>query len=382
MGRLGAMKTLKRLLKPPKASFFLFGPRGTGKSTWVDMAYSEALKVDLLDAATFRAYQAHPERLLDYVAAHGDVRTVVVDEVQKVPELLDTVHQIMERKKDLQFVLTGSSARKLRKAGTNLLGGRALKLEMPPFTARELGGRFRLEKALRHGMLPVVMGAEEPETQLSAYLDLYMREEILQEGLVRNLGAFARFLESISFSHGSQLSVSSVARDCGVSRTTVEGYIGILRDLLLADVLPVFRKRAKRDLVSHGKFYFFDTGVWRTIRPKGPLDQPAEIDGMALEGLVYQHLKAALAREGVRDGLYFWRTQGGTEVDFVVYETKRFWAIEVKNAAKIQPRDVAGLLAFKEDYPEATPVLVYRGREEIMFHGVRLVPTETFLLSL
>jgi predicted AAA+ superfamily ATPase len=376
------MKTLKRLLKPPKASFFLFGPRGTGKSTWVDMAYSDALKVDLLDAATFRAYQAHPERLLDYVAAHGDVRTVVVDEVQKVPELLDTVHQIMERKKDLQFVLTGSSARKLRKAGTNLLGGRALKLEMPPFTARELGGRFRLEKALRHGMLPVVMGAEEPETQLSAYLDLYMREEILQEGLVRNLGAFARFLESISFSHGSQLSVSSVARDCGVSRTTVEGYIGILRDLLLADVLPVFRKRAKRDLVSHGKFYFFDTGVWRTIRPKGPLDQPAEIDGMALEGLVYQHLKAVLAREGVRDGLYFWRTQGGTEVDFVVYETKRFWAIEVKNAAKIQPRDVAGLLAFKEDYPEATPVLVYRGREEIMFHGVRLVPAETFLLSL
>lgn len=376
------METLERQLVPPTGSFFLFGPRGTGKSTWVDMAYPDALKVDLLDAATCRAYQAHPERLVDLLDAHAEARTVVVDEVQKVPELLDAVHQLMERRKNLQFVLTGSSARKLRKAGTNLLGGRALKLEMPPFTARELGDAFRLEKALLHGMLPVVLGAEDPDRQLSAYLDLYMREEILQEGLVRNLGAFARFLESISFSHASQLSVSVVARDCGVSRTTVEGYVEILRDLLLADVLPVFRKRAKRTLVSHGKFYFFDTGVWRTLRPKGPLDRPAEIDGGALEGLVYQHLRAGLARDGIRDGLYFWRTQGGTEVDFVVYGQDRFLAVEVKNSIRIQPRDVAGLLAFREDYPEATPLLVYRGSEETMFKGVRLVPAETFLRNI
>ncbi len=376
------METIKRLLIPPKESFFLFGPRGTGKSTWVDMAFPDALKVDLLDATTLRAYQAHPERLADFVEAHPETRTVVVDEVQKVPELLDTVHRLMERNKSLQFVLTGSSARKLRKAGTNLLGGRALKLEMPTFTARELGEAFSLEDALLHGMLPVVAGAENPDRQLSAYLDLYMREEILQEGLVRNLGAFARFLESISFSHASQLSVSAVARDCGVSRTTVEGYVEILRDLLLADVLPVFKKRAKRILVSHGKFYFFDTGVWRAIRPKGPLDRPAEIDGGALEGLVYQHLKAGLARDGVRNGLYFWRTQGGTEVDFVVYGEDRFLAIEVKNATRIQPRDVAGLLAFRQDYPEATPMLIYRGTEEIMFKGVRLVPAETFLKTI
>lgn len=373
------METLKRLLIPPKESFFLFGPRGTGKSTWVDMAFPDALKVDLLDAATYRAYQAHPERLADFVEAHEETHTVVVDEVQKVPELLDTVHRLMERRKNLQFVLTGSSARKLRKAGTNLLGGRALKLEMPPFTARELGETFSLEKALLHGMLPVVAGADNPDRQLAAYLDLYMREEILQEGLVRNLGAFARFLESISFSHAAQLSISAVARDCGISRTTVEGYVDILRDLLLADVLPVFKKRAKRELVSHGKFYFFDTGVWRAIRPKGPLDRPAEIDGGSLEGLVYQHLKAGLARDGVRNGLYFWRTQGGTEVDFVVYAENRFLAIEVKNTARIQPRDVSGLLAFQQDYPEATPMLVYRGPEEIMFKGVRLVPAETFL---
>ena len=158
----------------------------------------------------------------------------------------------------------------------------------------------------------------------------------------------------------------------------MEGYVDILRDLLLADVLPVFKKRAKRELVSHGKFYFFDTGVWRAIRPKGPLDRPAEIDGGSLEGLVYQHLKARLALDGVRNGLYFWRTQGGTEVDFVVYAEDRFLAIEVKNTARIQPRDVSGLLAFQQDYPEATPMLVYRGPEEIMFKGVRLVPAESF----
>lgn len=376
------MKTINRLLSPPNESFFLLGPRGTGKSTWLEMVYPKALKIDLLDSAVFRAYQARPERLVDLIAANPLEKTIVVDEIQKIPELLDVVHQIIEKRKDIKFVLTGSSARKLRKAGTNLLGGRALKLVMSPFTARELQESFMLERSLEYGMLPLVFGSAAPAKRLSAYLDLYIREEILQEGLVRNLGSFARFLEAISFSHASQLSVSSVARECGVTRTTVDGYVNILYDLLLADLVPVFAKRAKRELVSHGKFYFFDTGVWRAIRPKGPLDRPAEIDGAALEGLVYQHLKASLDLEGERDGLYFWRTRGGVEVDFVVYSASRFLAIEVKNAETVQPHDVSGLLAFKEDYPEATPVLVYRGREQIMFHGVRLIPAERFLSEL
>lgn len=376
------MEKIARFIKPPAESFFLLGPRGTGKSTWIDMVYPQALKVDLLDSATFRAYQARPERLADFVAANPENKTVVVDEVQKVPEILDAVHQIIERRKDLQFVLTGSSARKLRKAGINLLGGRALNLTMPPFMARELQGAFSLDAALEKGMLPVVFGSDSPADRLSAYIDLYIREEVVQEGLVRNLGSFARFLEAISFSHGSQLSISSVARECSVMRTTVDGYVNILYDLLIAALVPVFSKRAKRELVSHGKFYFFDTGVWRAIRPKGPLDRPSEIDGAALEGLVYQHLKAKLDLNGIRDGLYFWRTRGGVEVDFIVYTPDSFLAIEVKNSATVQPADVSGLRAFKEDYPEVTPMLIYRGHEQILFRDVLLIPAEKFLLEL
>ncbi len=376
------MRNINRLIEPPSGSFLLLGPRGTGKSTWLDMAFPDAFKVDLLDAETYRLYQARPERLVDIVAAHPEAETVVVDEVQKVPDILDVVHGLIERNRGVRFALTGSSARKLRKAGTNLLGGRALKLTMPPFVARELGGRFSLNKALVSGMLPIVVGADDPRQRLAAYIDLYIREEIQQEGLVRNLGSFARFLEAMSFSHGTQLSVSDVARDCSVSRTTVEGYIGILKDLLIAAIIPIFAKRAKRELVSHGKFYFFDTGVWRAIRPKGPLDNPSEIDGAALEGLVYQHLRASLDLEGERDGLYFWRTRGGLEVDFVLYAEKRFWAIEVKNATRIHPSDLKGLCAFREDYPEATPILLYRGRERIVQNGITLVPVEEFLTSL
>ena len=376
------MKSVNRLIAPLRESFFLFGPRGTGKSTWLEMVYPKALKVDLLDSETFRNYKARPERLSDLITANPSAHTVVVDEVQKVPEILDVIHRIVENNKSIQFVLTGSSARKLRRAGVNLLGGRALRLSMHPFVARELQDEFRLDDALVHGMLPIVYGAALPLRKLEAYIDLYVREEIQQEGLVRNLGSFTRFLEAISFSHGSQLSISSVARECGVKRTTVDGYISILRDLLVADVVPVFAKRARRELVSHGKFYFFDTGVWRTLRPKGPLDNPSEIDGVALEGLVYQHLRAKLDLAGARDGLFFWRTRSGVEVDFVVYTQQTFMAVEVKNAARVQPSDVAGLRAFVEDYPEATPVLVYWGKERIMLNGVMLVPAEEFLLSL
>ncbi|MBO7653586.1 MAG: ATP-binding protein [Kiritimatiellae bacterium] len=376
------MKSIKRLITPPAESFFLFGPRGTGKSTWLEMVYPKALKIDLLDSATFRAYRAHPERLADLIAANPAATTVVVDEVQKVPEILDVVHQIMERRKDIQFALTGSSVRKLRRAGVNLLGGRALKLSMPPFVARELHETFRLDDALVRGMLPVVYRSTSPLRKLEAYLNLYIREEIQQEGLIRNLDSFARFLEAISFSHASLLSISAIARECGVKRTTVDGYVAILRDLLIADIVPVFAKRAKRKLVSHGKFYFFDTGVWRTLRPKGPLDRPAEIDGAALEGLVYQHLRAKIDLENEGGGLYFWRTRSGVEVDFVIYTPRSFMAVEVKNTVKVQPADIAGLRAFVEDYPEATPVLVYRGCERIMFNGVTLIPATDFLLSL
>ena len=228
----------------------------------------------------------------------------------------------------------------------------------------------------------VICGARGKDAALSAYIDLYLREEIQQEGLVRTLAPFARFLESASFSHGSQLVSSAIARDCGVGRTTVDGYLKILEDLMIGVRLPVFSKRAKRELVAHEKFYFFDCGVFRALRPKGPLDRPSEIDGAALEGLVFQHLRAWNDCSGAPDTLGYWRTRAGVEVDFVLYGERDFAAIEVKNAAVLRPDDFAGLKSFREDYPEARPVLLYRGEERFLSDGILVLPVEDFLRAL
>jgi predicted AAA+ superfamily ATPase len=199
---------------------------------------------------------------------------------------------------------------------------------------------------------------------------------------VRNVGNFARFLEAISFSHGSQLNATAVARECSVERKTVEGYISILEDLLLCFRLPVFSRRAQRRLVAHLKFYYCDAGVFRSLRPSGPLDRPEEIAGSALEGLVAQHLRAWNAYSGERNQLYYWRTKSGIEVDFVVYGPDCFLAIEVKNTRKISAKDVKALMAFKQDYPEAGLLLLYRGQERMKIKEVQCVPCEEFLMKL
>jgi predicted AAA+ superfamily ATPase len=379
---MGVMKAIRRFLRVPESHFFLFGPRGTGKSTWLKETLDGAVFLDFLKPATQRTFQARPERFREFVDGHPAAKTFVVDEVQRCPALLDVVHSLIEEHRGVQFVLTGSSARKLRKAGVDLLAGRALKLSMHPFMAAELGDGFDLGRALENGLLPVVHGARSAKSTLDAYLDLYVREEVLQEGLVRSLDPFARFLEAAAFSHGSQLVSSAIARECQVGRTTVDGYLKILEDLLIAARLPVFAKRARRELVAHEKFYFFDAGVFRALRPKGPLDRPSEIDGAALEGLVFQHLRAWKDYSGGRVTLGYWRTKAGVEVDFVVYGERDFAAIEVKNAAVLHPGDFTGLKAFREDYPEVEAVLLYRGTERFRRDGVMVVPVEEFLREL
>ena len=376
------MKAIRRFLSAPRDHFFLFGPRGTGKSTWLKQTLPDAVFLDFLKPATLRMFQPHPERFREFVDAHPKARTFVVDEVQRVPAILDVVHSLIEEHRKVRFVLTGSSARKLRKAGVDLLAGRALKLSMHPFLAAELGDAFSLDRALRNGLLPVVAGAKSATATLAAYLDLYIREEVVQEGLVRSLDPFARFLEAATFSHGSQLVSTDIARDCQVGRTTVDGYLKILEDLMIGVRLPVFSKRAKRELVAHEKFYFFDCGVFRALRPKGPLDRPSEIDGAALEGLVFQHLRAWNDCSGAPDSLGYWRTRAGVEVDFVLYGERDFAAIEVKNAAVLRPDDFAGLKSFREDYPEARPVLLYRGEERFLSDGILVLPVEDFLRAL
>lgn len=376
------MNTVSRFLTCPEKSFFLFGPRGTGKSTWLQNRFPNALFLDLLSHDLSRQLLARPERLREIVEGNADKQTFVIDEVQRAPVLLDVVHQLIEQRPDARFVLTGSSARKLKRAGVDLLAGRAIMTTCHPFMAAELGDTFSLEMALTQGLIPLVLAAKDRRAVLRTYLELYLREEIQMEGFVRNLDAFSRFLEAASFSHASLLTASEIARECEVSRTTVEGYLAILEDLLIASRLPVFSKRAKRQLVVHDKFYFFDAGVFRTLRPTGPLDRPQETDGAALEGLVFHHLRSWNDYSGNSNSLHFWRTRAGLEVDFIVYGANEFAAIEVKNSARIQSSDLASLRAFRDEYPEARLILLHRGKEQALMDGVLCVPCERFLHNL
>lgn len=386
------MTELARVIRPHEGHFFLLGPRGTGKSTWLRTIFPDAMVVDLLDPRQEREYLARPERLGDLVRAHADLKVLIVDEVQKVPALLDVVHQLIEERgvrpgrsrgrRGPRFILTGSSARKLRRGGVNLLAGRATMLSMHPFIATEIGAAFRMDRALRTGMLPVIWDSNEPEEALKAYAGLYVREEVQFEGLARRMSGFARFLEAISFSHGAQINLSDVSRECETARATVDGYLAILEDLLLAYRLPVFTRRAKRQVASHPKFYWFDAGLFRAFRPKGPLDRPEEIQGAALEGLVAQHLRAWISYSRRDASLSFWRTRAGNEVDFVVYGKDAFTALEVTSAARVRPKDLSGLRSFGEDYPEAKRVLLYRGKDRLRLDGILAIPVEDYLRSI
>ncbi len=366
-----------RLLKPPKdRSFFLFGPRGTGKTTWLKNAFPDALYFDLLDSETYNDFLARPNRL-DTLIPPSWKNIVVLDEVQRVPALLHEVHRLIEKRK-LRFALTGSSARKLKKGDVNLLAGRALTLTMHPLTSRELGTDFNIKHLLTYGHLPSTFFGEDPAKYLESYVTTYLREEVQQEGLTRNLGSFTRFLETASFSQGQLLNISEVARECAVHRKVAEHYFSILEDLLIAERISVFTKKAKRRTVSHQKFYFFDVGVYRTLRPRGPLDTPEDIDGAALETAVYQEIRALNQYFNCGYRIHFWRTQTGNEVDFVLYGERGIHAIEVKRSARVTPDALRGLSVFLEEYPSAKSYLVYGGTREYYEGPIKVIPIDRF----
>ena len=377
------MREITRLLRPSgEASFFLFGPRGTGKSTLMKSLYADALWIDFLNPKTARIYEARPETLYDFLEANQSSKLVVIDEVQKVPAVLSVVHDLIEQHRGWQFILTGSNARKIKRCGADLLAGRALNYIMHPFMASELRTAFNLQQALQFGLLPLIYSATNKELALQAYINLYLDAEIKMEGLTRNIGDFSRFLEAISFSHGDVVNVSNIARECGVNRKTTESYINILEDLLLIHKLPVFARKAKRELINNSKIYFFDAGIYNALRPRGILDQPEEIDGFGLEGLVLQHLLAWRDYSETKSQISFWRTRSKVEVDFIIYGENEFIALEVKNTKNVNLNDVKGLKSFLEDYPMAQAALLYRGKERIMYRGVLCIPVEDFLLNI
>jgi uncharacterized protein len=364
----------------PETSFFLLGPRGTGKSTWVRARFPHAFAVDLLNETTFLELTGHADRLEAMMDARGS-KFAILDEIQKVPSLLDEVHRLIESR-GMRFALTGSSARKLKRGGANLLAGRAVTLTMHPFTPAELANDFDLQFAIKYGLLPSVWGRRSPMTYLRSYVGTYLRQEVQQEALVRNVASFHRFLEAASFSQGAVLNMQTVAKESGVNSKTVANYFDLLEDLLIAHRVPVFTRKAKRKLISHEKFYLFDAGVYRAVRPRGPLDSDAEIDGAAIETLLYQSLRAENETRDLQYTIHYWRTREGVEVDFVLYGERGLHAFEVKRSSVLRDADLAGLRMFCSDYPMAKGHLYYGGQTRYQYGNIEVVPLEEGLKTL
>ncbi len=306
-----------------------------------------------------------------------------MDEIQRLPQLLNEVHRLIEEKK-LKFALTGSSARKLRRAGVNLLGGRALKKEMFPLTPEELGADFNLNRALRFGTLPLIWRSEEPKESLMSYVQMYLKEEIQAEALVRNLGGFSRFLPIAAIFHGQTLNISNVARDAEVKRPTVVGFFDVLEDTLLAKRLPAFESKLRVREKVHPKFYWIDSGIVRAARKN--LSAPsAEESGPLLEGLVHTLLCAQKEYFGEIDEIFYWSPAEAkdTEVDFLIRKGTEYIAVEVKAARKLRPEHFRGLKAISELRGLVRKILVYLGDEELKIDNeIDVLPFNSFLRDL
>jgi uncharacterized protein len=361
-------------------SFFIFGPRGVGKTSWLIKNFPKAIRFDLLKDSTYTKLLGNPSSLEDYIPS--DYKDwIIIDEIQKIPALLDEAHRLIEERK-LKFILTGSSARKLRRSGVNLLAGRALIKNMFPITALEQGKDFNLIRSLKYGNLPMAISSKNPGDFLKSYIATYLREEVLQESLTRNIALFTKFLEMASFSQGEMINYTKIAQEIGSKRHTVENFFEILEDLLIASRLPVFTKRAKRDTVKTPKFYYFDVGVYRSIRPTGPLDLPEEIDGAALETLFLQEAKAINNYFKFEYEFYFWRTHTKLEVDFILYGEKGLLAFEIKRKGRLKSDDFKGLKAFKKDYPICTAIMIYGGSDKYIHQDIQVIPINDALKNM
>ena len=355
-------------------SVFLFGPRQCGKSWLVGHTVKDVHLLDLLSSETFIRLTQHPE-YIEEIGADG--KPIVIDEIQKLPQLLDEVHRLIERR-GFRFLLTGSSARKLRRQGVNLLGGRARVKRLHPFSAAELKDRFSLDRAVNYGLLPSVWFSDEPEEDLADYIDEYLRQEIIAEGATRNLPAFGRFLEVAALCNGEQIDYAAISRDAKVPRSTVQEYFRILKETMLADEVPVWKRGLKRKTVETAKFYLFDPGVARRLMRRKPVEEGTREYGHLFETWVHHELRSYLDNR-IRDGVVsYWRTPSGTEVDFVVGTT----AIEVKSARMIDRSDCSGLRAIADEGTFAHRIVVCREPMARVADGIEILPFADFITRL
>lgn len=367
-----------RLPRPGHETFFLWGPRQTGKTTLLRAAYPDAVWIDLLRADEYRRYLEAPERLREELLSASKPRQVVIDEIQKVPALLDEVHGLHEIP-GIRFALCGSSARKVKRGGANLLGGRAVRYELHGLVADELGDSFELDRILNHGYLPRIYGSNRPGPLLRSYVGDYLKEEVAAEGLVRNLPVFSRFLDAAALSDTELVNFSNIARDCAVSSHTVKSYFEILEDTLLGRWLPSYRRRPKRRVIESPKFYFADLGIVNQLARRGVIERGSELFGKAMENWVFHELVAHNVYQEAFAPLSYWRLASGIEVDFIVGDMNL--AIEVKGRARIQSDDLRGLRRLKEDHPRIRrrAVVCLESRRRVTEDGIEIWPFQYFL---
>ena len=364
-----------------RRSVFLFGPRQTGKTTYVrrQLADTVALSFSLLDQGLLTSVLADPTRIRQEIAARDMRDTVIcIDEIQKCPALMDEVHLMIEER-GLRFLLTGSSARALRRKGVNMLGGRGSDRVMHPLSWFELGERFSLDRAINHGLLPPHYLSDDPDEGLASYVDRYLTEEIAAEGIARNLPRFARFLQTAATTNAQMLNYSNVARDAQVPRQTVVQWYEVLRDTLLAFELPAWSRTVKRKAIETAKFYFFDTGVVRALRRLPPVSEASADFGEFFEHFVFLELRAWIDYRRPRTPLAYWRSRSGYEVDFILDDRV---AIEAKATRRAQQKHLRNLRALAEERLVERSIVVCREERPRLEQGIEIWPLEFFLAAL
>ncbi len=367
---------------PKGQSAFLWGARKTGKSTYLNKQFSDSILYDFLQTDLTFELIKRPWKLREMLAAENAAklnRPIILDEVQKVPQVLNEVHWLIENR-NLSFILCGSSARKLKRGNANLLGGRAWRYELYPLTSKEVENPSLL-RVLNRGMLPAHYLQEKHEKSIKAYVGDYLKEEVFAEGLTRNVPAFSRFFEAMAYSHGEMINYSNIARDCGVDSKTVKEYFLILTDTLLGRLVSPFKRRqSRREILKTPKFYLFDVGIAGGIIKREIKEERGEQFGKALEHFIFMELQAYDSYRETDFDINYWRTKTGLEVDFIL--GRGHTAIEVKGSDNIKNRDLHPMKAFIEEYSPKNAIVVCNEKRARIQKGIRILPWRMFLEEL
>lgn len=359
-------------------SVFLWGARQVGKTTLLENQYPNARYYDLLKSTEFERLFRRPSLLSEELETASEGELVIIDEIQKVPQLLDEVHRLIHKKK-LRFILSGSSPRKLKRIGANLLGGRALKKTLFPLVSAEIPD-FDILKAVNNGMIPRHYAVRNPWDRFRAYIGVYLNEEIREEAISRKLNSFSRFLEVAAFSNTEMVVYKNIAQDCGIDHRTVKEYFEILQDTLIGYLIPGFSATQKRRAILAPKFYYFDVGVANYLCNRKNIVQGTDAFGHAFEHLIIQELTAYLSYQNSEEALTYWRTSSGYEVDAIIGHGRI--AIEIKSSNEVNTRHLKGLKAFLEDFPQARAIIVSMDKSKRILNGIEIFPANDFLKAL